>query len=336
MYRLIIPTRDSARWVGELLQAYRQLGLEPLYIVDARSRDGTIDLLTGMKADTVLFTPSGDFVEAGMVEFGAKAAASEWVFRLDDDEFPSRALVAWLNSTATRSVRPGWFLSRRDLFRSNGLVWYNRRRSAYTHAARPCFLGPHSRLFRPKVQRFHAALHSSAIVDEELFGYAPEHAFFVHLSGLILSKGDRLAKIRKYEAISPESTWRLTDEYLPELFDVDHLRPGHDGLEEFAPIIERLSAPLATAFFLDRAELDFAKSEIERWNLELASMKQRRVRFSPDDAVDLLRFVPRMFWYAVGVICSAAARALANERLRTRGRTIRALSYFYNGKWPYP
>src|SRR4051794_12874000 len=183
MYRLVIPTRDSAPWIGELLRAYRQLGLEPLYIVDSRSADGTVDILAAMAANTIRFNPNGDFVEAGMIQFGAKAAASDWVLRLDDDEFPSAALLAWIDSTAVHSVRPGWFLSRRDLFRSSGTVCYNRRRTAYTHGARPSFLGAHSRLFRPKLLTFHSALHSSAIINEELFGFAPESAFFIHLSG---------------------------------------------------------------------------------------------------------------------------------------------------------
>ena len=175
-------------------------------------------------------------------------------------------------------------------------------------------------------------MHSSAIVNEELFGFAPEQAFFIHLSGLILSKGDRLAKILKYESIQSESSWRLADEYLPELFDMDHLRPGHDGLEEFMPIIERLPKPSDGGLSLEPAQLAFAKGEMQRWSLELASIKQNRVLYSAGNAIDLLRFVPRSAWYVIGVICSTAGRAMANERIRTLGRTVRAMSKCYQAK----
>ncbi|RAI41818.1 glycosyltransferase, partial [Rhodoplanes roseus] len=228
MLRVVIPTRDSARWIGLLLEAYRERGIEPLYILDTRSADATRDILTVMKADVISFTPAADYVEAGMIEFGSRAAQAEWVLRLDDDEFPSDALLDWVAGATTRSVRDGFYVSRRDLFRRDGRIVYNRRRSSFTSAARPRFLNPHARLYRPSRLGFHQALHASGIVDETLFGFAPAAAFFVHVSALVTSPAERLEKVRRYEAIATGSTWRLADEYLPELFGTDHLSPAGD------------------------------------------------------------------------------------------------------------
>jgi len=123
-YRVTIPTRDSARWIGQVLGAYRRMGVEPLYIVDARSRDGTFELLQEASADCIPFTPHGDIAEAGMIEFGAKAAGTEWVLRLDDDEFPSQKVLDWVAKVGTRSSRPFWGLSRRDVsLRDEGFVY---------------------------------------------------------------------------------------------------------------------------------------------------------------------------------------------------------------------
>ena len=40
-------------------------------------------------------TPSADFAEAGMIEFGSRASGASRILRLDDDEFPTRRLLDW-------------------------------------------------------------------------------------------------------------------------------------------------------------------------------------------------------------------------------------------------
>src|ERR1700682_2434200 len=120
-FRLIIPTRDSARWIAQFLTAYRVLGIEPFYIYDTRSVDHTLDILREMQAEFTPIMTSGHFVEAGMIEFGSKVAGAEWILRLDDDEFPSKGLLQWAQTEAM--ARPNvhaWMVSRRELFRHDG------------------------------------------------------------------------------------------------------------------------------------------------------------------------------------------------------------------------
>jgi len=108
--KVVIPTRDSARWIGTFLNAYRRLGVEPIYIVDTRSEDATLNILRDMLAVLIPFTPSGPFAEAGMVEFGSRQAGAEWVLRLDDDEFRRRHYCAGFPlSGSGRLIRPGIF-----------------------------------------------------------------------------------------------------------------------------------------------------------------------------------------------------------------------------------
>lgn len=322
MFRVIVPTRNSVAWIGILLEAYRACGIEPLYILDARSDDGTKELLAAMNADVVPFRPSGDFVEAGMIAFGAHAARTEWVLRLDDDEFPSDALIRWIGERATHSVRAGWFLSRRDLFVRDGVLSYNCRRSAYAHPNRPDFLGGHSRLFRPRQVGFRVGLHTSGIVNEEIFGFAPQPAFFVHFLHMLHSPSERLAKIRKYEQIQKGSTWRLADEYLPELFDSAHLSPKSDGLAEFAPLLARLPQPTAEPDFrLEAHELDFAVAEVAEWT---AAVDIRRAYFQRyGNLIKLARYAPGFLRLGFGYLCLLIGRISRQPRLRTLGMTIR-------------
>lgn len=327
MVRIVIPTRNSARWIGVLLDAYREIGIEPLYVVDTRTADRTFDVLAGMKAEVVPFTPSGDHVEAGMIEFGSKAAQAEWVLRLDDDEFPSRALVDWIAATGTRSVRDGFYVSRRDLFGHDGRPHYNRRRSAYTSIARPAFLGAHARLYRPARLTFHDRVHASGIVDEALFGFAPETAFFVHLSALVTSPAERLGKIRTYEAIAPGSTWRLADEYLPELFTAAHLRPADDGLEEFGPLIARLPRPAAdVTVAIAPGEVAHARREVDAWTAAVEEARRQPPPHSPSDVVERLALLPRRLWGPIGIALSLAGQVCRHRRLKALGRTVKLLA----------
>ena len=38
-WRIVIPTRNSARYIGTFLDIYRANGLEPIYAIDGRSTD---------------------------------------------------------------------------------------------------------------------------------------------------------------------------------------------------------------------------------------------------------------------------------------------------------
>lgn len=327
MVRVVIPTRDSARWIGVFLRAYRANGIEPLYVLDTRTDDRTPHILSAMKADVLPFTPSADHAEAGMLEFGSRAARTEWVLRLDDDEFPSAALLRWIETTATRSVRDGFYISRRDLFRHAGRPHVNRRPSAYTSVGRPGLLGPHARLYRPARLTFHATLHASGIVEEELFGFAPAAAFFAHFSALMTSPAERLAKIRRYEAMVPGSTWRLTDEYLPEMFEAAHLAPSVEGVEEFLPLIAQLPRPPADAdIALAPHEREHARRAVAAWSATVAGRLRSAASHSPGDTVELLRRLPPALWEPIGIAVSLAGQAWRHSAVKALGRTVKLMA----------
>jgi hypothetical protein len=100
-------------------------------------------------------------------------------------------------------------------------------------------------------------------------GVAPEQAFFVHCNCLVRSTNERLGKIRKYERIRPNSTWKYADEYVPEIFDSLSLRETDDGLAEF----EQLFASLPTQ--VEDAQVNLSSEERMNIELEVAQEKER-------------------------------------------------------------
>jgi glycosyltransferase involved in cell wall biosynthesis len=329
-WRICIPTRDSARWIDIFLGEYRRIGVEPLYIVDSRSGDETLALLQKRGAETAVITPRGDFVEAGMIEAACAASNSEWILRMDDDEFPSAALLRWIENEGVNSIRAAWIVSRRDLFRQNGEIFYSRRRSAYHHPELPNYLAGHVRLHRTAGLQFSENVHSSGLHNQGPIGFAPESCFFIHCVDLLLSRAQRLNKIRKYEAIEVGSAWRFADEYLPELFDSAHLRPTRDGLEELTGLLESLPLPDETAGLpIDEHERDLAQTEIGKLGQLIDQYQARGAKHSTSNMIEYMKFIPRPLWRITGAICYLSGKVLRISSVVKFGRSIKSLSNYY-------
>jgi hypothetical protein len=140
-FELVIPTRSSARWVLRFLEAYRSLGIEPFYVVDVRSDDGTEALLRSAGARLASYEPKANFVEAGMIEFASRSVKRDWSLRMNDDEFPSRMLLSWAEEIGCLSDKVHWTLSRRELLRHDSEIKYSQLESHY-HAGTIITLAP--------------------------------------------------------------------------------------------------------------------------------------------------------------------------------------------------
>ena len=140
-------------------------------------RDRTRAVLAGMGPEVIDFLPRDDYVEAGMIEFAARQAGTQWVLRLDDDEFPSKALVQWLCTEGVRSRTQAIDCSRRDVFRRGGRYVYSRHPNRYFNVKALDCLAPHLRFFRPDRVKYNELLHSPGFLPPLITGLAPEQAF---------------------------------------------------------------------------------------------------------------------------------------------------------------
>jgi hypothetical protein len=231
--RLIIPTRDSAGWIGIIIDFHLSHGLKPLIVIDARTIDSTREIVVSKGLDYLEFTPRGDYPEAGMLEFAAQNAKSDWLLRLDDDELPSRSLIEFSWGKGIKSKNQCWFIERRELYWEGERVVFSRSPGKYPLPDYPKYLHPMARLFHVDRVDYLEEVHTTGFKELKLYGFAPPSAFIVHLNCLVHNFDFRLKKVLAYERIKPEMAWGLADEYLPEIFDADFHNSSHEGLETF-------------------------------------------------------------------------------------------------------
>lgn len=325
----MIPTRDSGAFIGVFLKEYRRRGIDPLYIVDARTTDNTVEILRSNNAEYYTFNPDGDYVESGMIGYGSMKCDAKWVLRMDDDEFPSSRLMDWATNEGTKSLNQFWFIPRKELFFHEGKIFSNESPGRFSHPLNPWILNPQARLHHTERVEYLHQVHTTGFAQQDFYGFAPPDAYFIHCNALLRSPLSRLMKIRHYEAIKPLSTWAATDEYLPELFSLEDLNATAFAGEEFRllladlPIDQQREIPDLS----EDEKIIFKKESANHFarNLTFRVHPQRFIT-SADD-FSWARFIPRKLWRPLAeFICS-----IGGGRLRHWGERFYRYSEIYGG-----
>ncbi len=243
-FKIVIPTRDSARWIGQFLKAYRAIGIEPLYIVDSRSHDQTEATLREAGADILSFEPRADFVESGMLAFASQMVSVDWIFRIDDDEFPSLDALRWAQEVGCQSNVTAWYLSRRELLRKNDEIAYCRLWSRFYMQSNHSYLNTQLRLYRHKDVTYYEEIHTPGFKFEENTSFAPQEAYFIHCDVLLRNMGERLDKLRHYERQRSGSSWKLAYNYLPEPLFSNEQPVTPIGTDEVNSLLASLPKPV--------------------------------------------------------------------------------------------
>jgi hypothetical protein len=223
--------------------AYRTLGIQPLYLCDIRSSDGTQDVLEGMGADMIPVKPKLDRVEH-ILSVTREAVETDWLVRLDDDEIPSAALIGWLDRSVEGINVPIIALSCRYVMLVDGRLCFSRLEDYYFHPD-PTYLDPQWRAFRPREVDFIDTIHTPGFKITR-YETAPLWAFFIHFDWLLRSYTERRAKLKRYERQSRGAGWQLARYYLPELHTPEDMRWTPIETDEFDYLARRLvqiSAP---------------------------------------------------------------------------------------------
>lgn len=329
-FSIFIPTRDSEGHIIQFLREYRKLGVEPLYIVDSRTRDRTRQLLHSNQARFLEFEPTGDYPEAGMIEFGAKNCNTDWVLRIDDDEFFSKSLLEWINNRGVYSNNQSWKISRREVFRVDSQFVFNRSIARYDDPSNPFFLNAQARFFNVNRVEFINQVHTPGIHNSHFFSFVPETAFIIHTNCLLMSFSERLSKLLKYEEIKPLSTWGSADGLLPELFDASQLNYNDEGLSEFQdlfaeiPIHENSISPRLSDDHFKAMREGISKKYSDTLNLRNCNWKRLT---SADDFAAIL-YLPKYFWKPI----SQAFCSFGNDRLQELGVALWNYDKMFNHK----
>lgn len=347
-YGLFIPTRDSGGWIEKLLFSYREIDLNPFFLVDSRSIDNTLDILEKNSANFDVYTPSDDFVEAGMIEFGASRINADWALRLDDDEFPSRALVAALDRLCSHPTYDAWYISRREVFFNNCSFvysnWPSRIQYFINKSQQPGMiklLQPFPRLFKTKKVQFVNTVHSPGFIVPDNVGYVEPDCFFVHFQGILRTVHQRLEKVRKYaKAGKAVGAWSVVDEYLPEYLDFDLYDLSSEGLEEFTDLF--ISVNLSNFTFLP--QLTEEEKELMGMELLRASLNSHK---SFDHKFDLVgneiaawekfdetifRFTPKILTKKLAEAMITLGRITGRESFQCIGNLLWQINQFRSAR----
>lgn len=214
---IVVPTRDGAPYALVLADEYRRKGLRPLYLVDDRS---SADYLRAIQRHarsvaTLPTAPGQDFLEAMVPQITA-AIDTKWLFRFDDDEFPSPALIDWLDQAVASTERLVVAVPRRAVGIVDG--------EPVVANTIPQLL-PRDDQYRGFIvdsARFDPTLHSPGLeFDNRDALYAPEHCCLYHFDWVVRDRSQRAAKLRRYEALAPGSWDNFKFQYLPEDFSAE-------------------------------------------------------------------------------------------------------------------
>lgn len=235
---VVVPVCDAESRVPIIIDHYARLGVRPLFIVDERSRDGSLALLESAGARVMAARSEHARVESLLFD-AVPRIDRDWILRFDDDEAPTGALLDWIDRHLTEVGTAAVGFSRRWVgFGPDGRL---RSSSCVRIDGRPG-LDWQFRLFRPSAVRVIQDIHTPGFMLER-HALAPEHVCFHHFSWIVRTSAERRARIAHYETQSAGAGCNFTAFYLPE----DRDAAFYDFTPVPDPDIESLAHRLARA-----------------------------------------------------------------------------------------
>jgi hypothetical protein len=201
-FRIVIFTRDSARWIGIIARAYRRLGLRPLYLVHDKTTDATISILRELGEDAKPISFPKNFVESGLSQL-PDFVQEEWVLRMDDDEFPSRRMIDFTNRAVKRTREQAIAYARLGASPA-GVPLQCLTQEQFFDQLKPFHHDPQIRALRHRDVVYKDDIHTPGFVLESV-RIAPSDAYLVHLNEIVRSPAEVFAKLVRYEIEKPGS-----------------------------------------------------------------------------------------------------------------------------------
>lgn len=172
------------------------------------------DVLRRVESATKLSVRWGVSYVEGILPKIAAVSRAKRIFRLDDDEFPSRALLTWLRDVAAPTNKPVIAVPRRAVAVVD---------SKAVFAANVPNLAPQDIQFRGFLVgsvRFRKKIHTPGFsFNESDVLYAPSECHIYHFDWVVRSREQRASKLEFYERMEPGAFELLKYQYLYEDFD---------------------------------------------------------------------------------------------------------------------
>ncbi|EAY57009.1 MAG: conserved protein of unknown function [Leptospirillum rubarum] len=248
--RLVIPTRGCSKWLNLFLDAYEEFGLKPTYAVDQGCESETLRILRERNIDIIFI----DMPQLGngesIMPYLSQSINEDYIFRLDDDEFPSSKLLDFVNSIPESgySFVHSWWLPRYEIAFIDGSLKSCHPKHLRTKVGGKIYENLHGgRFFRHKdvVYDKVGPHHGNFISD--FVSHAPENALILHLDYLVRTPEERLAKIRSVEARFPGEGWTFANHMIPEFAPRELLRARDFQVGEISTLIGGIMANIYRA-----------------------------------------------------------------------------------------
>lgn len=230
---IIVAVCNAGRWLETICDGYADLNLNPLFVVDSRSSDRSLDILAARGHRVTAARGDHPRVESLLFALMPRLK-NQWILRFDDDELPSRALIDWVGANLSRleapavsfprhwvapaPFSPGWVKSQAwDLDRQFRLFATER-------------VKPTERIHTPGFE-----------VGASIAAPAP--ACIYHFDWIVRGPDERLRKVQAYDGQGEGAGSAFREFYLPEEFDPNfyNLSPLDDPLIE--SLVSRLAKP---------------------------------------------------------------------------------------------
>ena len=241
--RLIIPTRGCAKWLPDLMDAYRAWRLEPTFAVDEGCEPETLAYLKQVNASTIFIDMNSIRNGEAIMPYLSRHIDEDYILRLDDDEFPTKELIAWASSIPDSQYAfvTSWWLPRYEVAMIDGKVQSCHYAWMRTIVGSSLYENLHGgRFYRHRDVTYGkiGAHHANFISD--YVSHAPADALMLHLDYILRSVEERLDKIRIAESRWKDAGWPLANYMMPELAprELLHLRDFNDP--ELQPLIGKL------------------------------------------------------------------------------------------------
>lgn len=231
-FQLVIPSRDGLPYVFVIAREYARLNLTPHYFIDSRSSPLFRRTAPRLLARTTPLSSAGESIEEMLPEIVAQGGAAPWVWRMDDDEAPSQALLAWLAHLQPDDGKRVVAMPRRAVRFEAGVPVYARSIPKLTE---------HDYQYRAFVRAgaaFDPTLHTAGITfatTQVIF--APPDCCLYHFDWIVRTRAEREKKLFRYESLRHGSWDSFDFQYLPEDFS--------SQLYDYAPVEDTRVARLA-------------------------------------------------------------------------------------------
>lgn len=200
---IVVPTFNAEASIDITLTYYQQLGVPVSVFVDSKSADRTEEIARRLASDVSVIDNDASIVE-GMIQKLSTRSNATWVLRIDDDEFPTKAMLAYVADVikdesvhAVGFVRKQCAVSQQQNLKASTVHLETDHRQW--------------RLYRPACMTWTDSLHTAGFVPvADHSQAAPPHAFLVHLDWSLHDRASRAAKVQRYDTHTQGkgSMWR--------------------------------------------------------------------------------------------------------------------------------